>query len=145
MTNQLTLRSINFPDIHKFAVGFDSMFDEFTKVRDHGNYPPYNVIKYTEDKFAIEVAVAGFKEGDIEIQVEKNQLVVKGEQALDINESIEYLHKGISARNFVRSWTLADYVKVQEAQVTNGILTIVLERIVPENEKPKTIAISYNK
>ena len=62
MTNQLTLRSINFPDIHKFAVGFDSMFDEFTKVRDHGNYPPYNVIKYTEDKFAIEVAVAGFKE-----------------------------------------------------------------------------------
>jgi molecular chaperone IbpA len=145
MTNQLTLRSINFPDIHKFAVGFDSMFDEFTKVRDHGNYPPYNVIKYTEDKFAIEVAVAGFKEGDIEIQVEKNQLVVKGEQALDINESIEYLHRGISARNFVRSWTLADYVKVQEAQVTNGILTIVLERIVPENEKPKTIAISYNK
>ena len=145
MTNQLTLRSINFPDIHKFAVGFDSMFDEFTKVRDHGNYPPYNVIKYTEDKFAIEVAVAGFKEGDIEIQVEKNQLVVKGEQALDINESIEYLHRGISARNFVRSWTLADYVKVQEAQVTNGILTIVLERIVPENEKPKTIAITYNK
>ena len=142
MTNQLTLRSINFPDIHKFAVGFDSMFDEFTKVRDHGNYPPYNVIKYTEDKFAIEVAVAGFKEGDIDITVEKGQLSVKGEKALDVSESVEYLHRGISARNFQRTWTLADHVEVVGADVQDGILTINLERQVPEELKPKRITIN---
>lgn len=147
MTN-LQLRSLDIPSIHKFAVGFDNVFDELLRVTNQQhttNYPPYNVIKYTEDKFAIEVAVAGFKEGDIDVTVEKNQLFVKGEKAISLSEGTEYLHRGISARNFMRSWTLADHVDVQGATVEDGILTIMLERIVPEEQKPKKIAINFNK
>lgn len=147
MTN-LTLRSLDIPSIHKFAVGFDNMFDELlrnTSQQASTNYPPYNVIKHSEDKFTIELAVAGFKEGDIDVQIEKNQLTVTGEQATELNTEREYLHRGISARNFTRVWTLADNVEVKGAEVANGILTISLERYIPEEQKPKKIAISYNK
>ena len=147
MTN-LTLRSLDIPSIHKFAVGFDQMFDELlrqTAGSNSANYPPYNVVKHSEDKFSIELAVAGFKEGDIDITVEKNQLTVKGEKAIELNENVEYLHRGISARNFQRSWTLADHVEVAGAEVRDGILTIQLERQVPEEQKPKKIAITFNK
>jgi molecular chaperone IbpA len=148
MTNTLTLRSLDIPSIHKFAVGFDNMFDELlrnTSQQASTNYPPYNVIKHSEDKFTIELAVAGFKEGDINVQIEKNQLTVTGDQATELNNEREYLHRGISARNFTRVWTLADNVEVKGAEVANGILTISLERYVPEEQKPKKIAISYNK
>ena len=148
MTNTLTLRSLDIPSIHKFAVGFDQMFDELlrhTSNSNSNNYPPYNVVKHSEDKFSIELAVAGFKEGDIDITVEKNQLTVKGEKAIELSESVEYLHRGISARNFYRNWTLADHVEVIGARVEDGILTIQLERQVPEEQKPKKIAINYNK
>lgn len=147
MTN-LTLRSLDIPSIHKFAVGFDNMFDELlrnTSQQASTNYPPYNVIKHSEDKFTIELAVAGFKEGDIDVQIEKNQLTVTGEQVTELNSEREYLHRGISARNFTRVWTLADNVEVKGAEVANGILTISLERYIPEEQKPKKIAISYNK
>lgn len=148
MTN-VSLRSIDIPSLHKFAVGFDNMFDELMRVtsasQNGTNYPPYNVVKHTEDKFSIELAVAGFEEGDIDIIVEKNQLSVKGEKAVDLNQNVEYLYRGISARNFYRTWTLADHVEVIGANVTNGILIINLERQVPEEQKPKKIAISYNK
>ena len=147
MTN-LTLRSLDIPSIHKFAVGFDHMFDELlrqTAGTNSTNYPPYNVVKHSEDKFSIELAVAGFKEGDIDITVEKNQLTVKGEKAIELNENVEYLHRGISARNFQRSWTLADHVEVAGAEVRDGILTVQLERQVPEEQKPKKIAITFNK
>jgi molecular chaperone IbpA len=147
MTN-LSLRSLDIPSIHKFAVGFDHMFDELlrqTAGTNSTNYPPYNVVKHSEDKFSIELAVAGFKEGDIDIIVEKNQLSVKGEKAVELNENVEYLHRGISSRNFHRTWTLADHVEVAGAEVRDGILTVLLERQVPEEQKPKKIAISYNK
>jgi molecular chaperone IbpA len=147
MTN-LTLRSLDIPSIHKFTVGFDQMFDDLirtTNIQSQSNYPPYNVVKYSEDKFAIEVAVAGFKEGDIDVTVEKNQLTVKGEKAVELSQSAEYVHRGISARAFIRSWTLADFVEVTGAVVENGILTVNLDRVVPEEQKPKKIAISFNK
>lgn len=148
MTTTLSLRSLDIPSIHKFAVGFDQMFDELlrhTSNTQGTNYPPYNVVKYSEDKFAIEIAVAGFKDGDIDVTVEKNQLTIKGEKAIPLNEGVEYLHRGISARSFVRSWTLADHVEVVNANVADGILTINLERIVPEESKPKKIAINFTK
>lgn len=146
MTNQLTLRSLDIPSIHKFAVGFDSMFDELLRTTAQTtNYPPYNIVKLSEDKFAIELAVAGFKDGDIDVQVERNQLTVTGEQSVNIDQPVEYLHRGISSRSFTRTWTLADHVEVKGAEVANGILTITLERIVPEEQKPKKIAINFNK
>lgn len=146
MTNQLTLRSLDIPNIHKFAVGFDSVFDELLRTTAQTtNYPPYNIVKHSEDKFAIELAVAGFKNGDIDVQVERNQLTVTGEQSVNLDHQVEYLHHGISSRSFTRTWTLADHVVISGAEVANGILTINLERIIPEDQKPKKIAINYNK
>lgn len=146
MTN-LSLRSIDIPSIHKFAVGFENVFDELMRQTSiqQTNYPPYNVVKHSEDSFSIEVAVAGFKEGDIDITVEKNVLTVKGDKAVDLTVNHEYLYRGISARNFTRTWTLADHVEVAGAVVQDGILTIQLERQVPEEQKPKKIAVSFNK
>jgi molecular chaperone IbpA len=145
MTNQLTLRSLDIPSIHKFAVGFDNMFDELMRTSQaNTNYPPYNVVKYSEDVFSIELAVAGFKDGEVTITTERNQLTVKGEQNPELYER-EYLHRGISSRSFVRTWTLADHVEVVGANSENGILTISLERKVPEEQKPKAIAITYTK
>lgn len=150
MTNQLTLRSLDIPSIHKFAVGFDNIFDELQRVTtQRENYPPYNVLKIDDDHFTIEVAVAGFEEGDINITVEKNILTIKGEQAIKVYKEQElepeYLHRGISSRNFARTFTLADHVEVIGAKAENGILKIELERQVPEEQKPKTIAITYKK
>lgn len=147
MTN-LTLRSLDIPSIHKFAVGFEDVFDELlraTNQQHSSNYPPYNVVKFGNDRFAIELAVAGFKDGDIDVTVEKNQLTVRGEKATQVDDSIEYLYRGISARSFLKSWTLADHVEVTGANVADGILTVHLERVVPEEQKPKKIAISFNK
>ena len=144
--NTLTLRSLDIPSIHKFAVGFDNMFDELMRSSQiNTNYPPYNIVKHSEDAFSIELAVAGFKDGEVTITTERNQLTVKGEQVIDLDDTREYLHRGISARSFVRSWTLADHVEVTGAKSVNGILTISLERKIPEEQKPKTIAISYIK
>jgi len=150
MTNQLTLRSLDIPSIHKFTVGFDNIFDELQRVtsQNRDNYPPYNVIKHSDDQFSIELAVAGFHDGDIDVEVEANQLTIKGEQTQNLDDllkEIEYLHRGISARNFVRTFTLADHVEVTNALVANGILTVSLERKIPEEKKPKKIAISFNK
>jgi molecular chaperone IbpA len=151
MTNQLTLRSLDIPSIHKFGIGFDNIFDELMRMnaqQGQSNYPPYNVIKHSDDQFSIELAVAGFHDGDIDVEVESNQLTIKGEQTQNLDDllkDIEYLHRGISARNFVRTFTLADHVEVTNALVANGILTVNLERKIPEEKKPKKIAISYNK
>ena len=148
MTPNLTLRSLDIPSIHKFGIGFDTVFDELTRLREsqhNSNYPPYNIVKLDEDRFNIELAVAGFRPGDVSVIVEKSNLTVKGEQKMDLDSPTEYLHRGISARTFTRSFTLADYVEVVGALVENGILTISLERKVPEVDKPKHIEILYTK
>ena len=151
MTRELTLRTLDIPSIHKFGIGFDSILDELMRVnaqQANTNYPPYNIVKHSEDAFAIELAVAGFREGDINITLEKNVLTIKGEQTVSLDElekDVEYVHRGISARNFDRVFTLADYVEVIGAKAENGILTIELERQVPEEQKPKTVAITYTK
>jgi molecular chaperone IbpA len=148
MTNTLTLRSFDIPSIHKFAVGFDGVFDEILRLSNQQkdtNYPPYNIVKYSDNKFVIELAVAGFKDGDITVTVDKNLLTIEGSQSVDLNSNVEYLHRGISARNFTRTFTLADHVEVVDATVNNGIMGIVLERIVPDELQPKKIAITFNK
>ncbi len=151
MTRELTLRTLDIPSIHKFGIGFDNILDELMRVNAqqvNTNYPPYNIVKRSEDAFAIEIAVAGFREGDVNITLEKNVLTITGAQTTDLEEleeEVEYLHRGISARNFTRTFTLADHVKVLGAAAENGILKIELERQVPEEQKPKTVAITYNK
>jgi molecular chaperone IbpA len=151
MTNTLTLRSFDIPSIHKFGIGFDNIFDELMRVSNQQstqNYPPYNVVKHSEDKFVIELAVAGFREGDIAVTVEKNVLTINGEKIESLDElekNVEYLHRGISSRSFTRTFTLADHVEVVSASSDSGILSITLERKVPEELQPKKIEIAYNK
>jgi len=146
-SNTLHLRSADIPQFYKFGVGFDTIVDELLRISQQQNqqtYPPYNVIRDTEDKFTIEVAVAGFTEGEIDVTIERSTLVIRGEQTRQ-EDTREYLHKGISARDFTRSFTLAEHVEVVGAEVTNGILSIKLFRKVPESAKPKAIAITYTR
>lgn len=145
MTKQLSLRSLDIPSIHKFGIGFDNMFDELMRMNAQQslNYPPYNIVKQTDDTFFIEVATAGFGEGEVSVNLDNRVLTIKGEKSEDL--VAEYLHKGISTRDFVREFTLAEHVEVVSATQQDGILTIQLERIVPEEKKPKSIAINYTK
>lgn len=142
-TQLTTLRPTIFPDIHKFTVGFDDFFRDLENRHQtlDTNYPPYNVIRETEEKFLVELAVAGFDKDEISITVEKQVLTVSGKQQED-TEGVDYIHRGISGRDFIRTWTLADYVEVVDATFNNGILSISLERKLPESQKPKTIAIT---
>ena len=149
--NTLTLRSFDVPSIHKFAVGFDNIFDEILRVsaqQTNQNYPPYNIVKHGEDTFVIELAVAGFNEGDITITVDKKVLIIEGQKfdtSKELETDVEYIHRGISSRNFTRTFTLADHVEVVDASSKNGILSITLERHIPEELKPKTVEIRFNK
>ena len=151
MTRELNLRALDIPSIHKFGIGFDNIFDELMRAhaqQTNNNYPPYNIVKHSEDEFAIELAVAGFREGDMEIVLEKNVLSIKGDRStahLNEDHPVTYLHQGIGGRRFNREFTLAEHVEVAGAVLVDGILTINLERVVPEEQKPKKVAITYNK
>lgn len=147
MTNQLTLRSLDIPSIHKFAVGFDSLFDEMIRINAQQggtNYPPFNIVQINEDEYVISLAVAGFGPDNIDVTKEGNYLVIDGAPVLPL-EDINYLHKGISTRNFRREFKLADHVEIENCNLELGILSIKLKRTIPEEQKPKKIAINYNK
>ena len=138
-----------FNSLKPFSIGFDDMFDQFESMLGNGgfvqnNYPPYNIRKVGKDKYAIELAVAGFNKNDVEIEYEDKLLTVKTKK---INKSVEensdeIIHRGISQRSFSRSFTIADDVKVNGAELKDGLLTIVCEKIVPEQKKKKLITIS---
>ena len=151
MTKTLTLRSLDIPSLHKFGIGFDNMFDELLRVnaqQSNNNYPPYNIVQINENEYMISVAVAGFGHDNLTVTKEKNFLVIEGNHALNnVGTDMEptYLHKGISERNFRREFRLADHVEIENAHLELGILSIHLKREVPEEQKPKTIAISYAK
>ena len=131
-----------FPFPRSSFVGFDKLFDELTRAQlgTQNNYPPHNVVKVDEDKFIIELALAGFKSEDLDIQLKDSILTVTGKK----EDEREYYHKGISSREFVRTFTLGEYVEVTGATLVDGILSINLERVVPEEERPKKIEINQN-
>jgi molecular chaperone IbpA len=141
------LNHLDIPQINKFGIGFDSIFEDIHRlatVAGKDNYPPYNVIKIDDDHFAIELALAGIDKEALDIQVDQNQLTISTEK-VESDEELEYLHKGISQRGFSRSFTLADHVIVQGADMVNGVLKISLERQLPEELKPRKIDISSAK
>lgn len=148
MTNTLEFRTIDLPSFARHAIGFNRLFNEmnrsFANSRNSDNYPPYNIAKLDDTHFVIEIAVAGFLEDEIDVELKENSLIVKGIKAKKEQET-EYVHKGISTRSFERTFTLADNVEVRAATVQNGILAIALEQIVPEEHKPKKIKIAYTK
>jgi len=148
--NTLTLRSLDIPSIHKFAVGFDNMFDEILRVnaqQSNTNYPPYNVVQINEDEFMISIAVAGFGLDNLSVTKDKNFLIIEGKNTIKEEDlpDINYLHKGISARDFRREFKLADFVEIENAHLELGILNVHLKREIPEEQKPKSIAITYTK
>jgi molecular chaperone IbpA len=141
------LTSLDLSPFYRNSVGVDRLFDRLINQIDTAsstNYPPYNILKTGENTFEVQVAVAGFSQGEIEVSVKDGNLIISGEKLnTELPEGHEYTHQGISARRFVRSFSLADYVEVESAVAQDGILTVKLERHVPEAMKPKTIAITY--
>jgi molecular chaperone IbpA len=148
MTKTLTLRSFDIPTLTKFGIGFDNMFDELMRVsaqQSGSNYPPYNVVQVNEDEYTISLAVAGFGLDNLSVTKDKNFLIIEGKEYQSDSEKIEpnYLHKGISNRDFRREFKLAGHVEISHAHLELGILSVHLRREVPEDAKPKTIAITY--
>ena len=150
MTKTLTLRSFDIPAIHKFGIGFDNMFDELMRVsaqQSTTNYPPYNIVQVNEDEYMISVAVAGFGPDNLSVTKDKKFLIIEGKHSAETVESPDaaytFLHKGISERSFRREFQLADHVEISNAHLELGILSIHLRREVPEEAKPKAIAITY--
>ena len=138
------ITSFDLAPFYRNTVGIDRLFDRITRQIDAaatGNYPPYDIVVTGDSTYEIRVAAAGFRLEEINIEYHEGQLAVTGTK--DETPDHEYLHHGISNRSWVRSWTLADYVEVKAAVMKDGILTIKLERIVPETMKPKKIEISY--
>jgi molecular chaperone IbpA len=145
---QVYINTLDIPSIQRFAVGFDRMFDELSRTAgtlNASNYPPYNIIKESETIWKIEVAVAGFDESELDVEIVNNELIVTGAVNKENKVEAQYLHQGIAGRDFERTFALADNVEVKGASVKNGILTVTLEHIVPESAKPKKIAITFQK
>ena len=139
-----------FNTLRPFSIGFDDMFDQFESMLGNGgltmqsNYPPYNIRKTGKDNYAIEVALAGFNKNDVEVEFEDNLLTVRTkvvDKSNEKTENSEIIHKGISQRQFARSFTIADDVKVNGAELKDGLLTISCERVIPEHKKRKLIEI----
>ena len=139
-----------FNSLRPFSIGFDDMFDQFESMLGNGgmpmqsNYPPYNIRKTGKDNYSIEVALAGFNKKDVEVEFEDNILTVRTKQlnkSEDQNVDGEIIHKGISQRQFARSFTIADDVKVNVAELKDGLLTIACERILPDHKKKRLIDI----
>lgn len=140
------MRTLDLTPLYRSAIGFDrlaSLFDEAARV-DTPAYPPYNIELVDENKYCITMAVAGFSENELEVEVEGDSLKVSGRKEKD-EEAKKYLHQGIAARNFERRFNLADHVEVRGARVENGLLHIDLERVIPEAMKPRKIEIEHKK
>jgi len=120
-------------DIDRYSIGLDRIFDSFNSIQQDVNYPPYNLVKVDENTFSLELALAGFAENEVKVYTENSQLVVEAAKA-DTDQR-EYVHRGLAARSFTRTWTLSDDVEVKEVKFENGILAVALVRIVPENHK----------
>ena len=146
----MTSRDLSiFNSLRPFSIGFDDMFDQFESMLDNGrvvqnNYPPYNIRKVGKDKYAIELAIAGFDRNDVEVEYEDKLLTVRSKK---IDKTVkkdtnEIIHRGISHRSFSKSFTIADDVKVSGADLKHGLLTINCEKIVPEEKKKKIIPIN---
>ncbi|MEX0317124.1 MAG: Hsp20 family protein [Ruegeria sp.] len=142
------MRSFDFAPLHRATIGFDQIADMMDRVLTSDmaqpSYPPYNIEKTAADAYRISVAVAGFAEEDLTVELKENSLVVAGKKAAEDKERT-YLHRGIATRAFERRFTLADHVRVTGASHENGMLHIDLQREVPEALKPRRIEITSSK
>ena len=128
-------------NISPFTIGFDRTFDTLALLANSkqqtSNYPPYNIRKLSEDKYTIELAVAGFEESEIDIEAAGENLTIKGSKDQDASEGL--VHQGLAARNFNKTFVLSDDMVIKGAALSNGMLYIGIERIIPEDKKPRKI------
>ena len=144
MTRNLSI----WNSLRPFSVGFDSIFDEFDRMlesteRYSTNYPPYNIKRVNDTDYRIEVALAGYSKDDIEVELKDSALTVRNkskEQTVD-EKGNGVIHKGISTRQFERAFTISEDIKIKDAELKNGLLTIDLERIIPDEKKSRLIEI----
>ncbi len=136
------MRTIDLSPLYRSVVGFDRLADllDSASTEAASGYPPYNIERTGENAYRVEIAVAGFKTEDLNIEVKENLLTVQGRKPAN-DEAKRYLHRGLAERNFERKFQLADYVVVEDAQLANGLLSISLKRELPEALKPRRIEI----
>jgi molecular chaperone IbpA len=137
------MRTIDFSPLYRSVVGFDRLADllDAATTETASGYPPYNIERTGDNSYRIEIAVAGFKSKDLNIEIKENLLTVQGRKA-ESDEARRYLHRGLAERNFERRFQLADYVVVTDAQLADGLLSLSLKRELPEALKPRRIEIS---
>jgi molecular chaperone IbpA len=129
--------------LNRALVGFDRMFNE--RINANQSYPPYNIIKLDDDNYRVEIAVAGFTLSEIDVEVDRNVLVIKGERNREETE-VEYLHRGLAYRSFEKTLTLAEHMEVGAASIKDGVLRIDVKRVIPEALKPRKVeVIGYDK
>ncbi len=141
----LSLGRLNFGPLVPSTVGFDRYFDAFEAldkaITTHTtNYPPHNIVKNDDNNYIVELAVAGFKEEEIEVELVKNELVIRGNKPVEDTRS--FLHRGIATRSFKKIVHLVDTIKVKGARLDNGILSVALENVIPKDDLPKRIPIT---
>jgi molecular chaperone IbpA len=140
MTQLRTIDTAALAQLSKALVGFDRYFT--APHHQNGNYPPHNIVKYSDNSYGIEVAVAGFTKEEVTVEVDQDQLTIRGiKNRPNVDVGIEYLHRGLAARDFEQTFTLAEYMEVRGAKVENGMLQIDIQRLVPEALKPRQIEI----
>ena len=142
-----TLFDTVWRDISPFAVGFDRTFDALSIMANSKsqsvNYPPYNIRKVSDEQYTIELAVAGFEEEDVDVEVQGETLIISGKRPNEASEGL--VHQGLASRNFVRKFVLSDDIQVKGAALSNGMLYIGMERFIPEDQKPKKINLTSKK
>ena len=125
-----------------WTIGFDSMFNRLEKLNEKpSGYPPHNVVKHDDNRFEIAIAVAGFKEEDLLVEQDQNVLTIASKD-VDLNGDKEYIHKGIATRKFDKAFTLGEFIEVKKVALVDGILSVHLEKNIPEEKKPKTFKIN---
>lgn len=130
--------------LNRVLVGFDRLFDDIEHRfanQIQSNYPPYNILKTGEDTYEIQIAVSGFTKEEISVEVDQNHLIIKGERLRDDDDGVQYLYRGLAARDFTKVFPLADHMEVDTGSIKNGILTVYLKRIIPESLKPRKIKL----
>jgi molecular chaperone IbpA len=138
------MRRLDLTPLYKSSIGFDhlaSVLDQLSSLDSENGFPPYNIERLAENSYRITMAVAGFGEEDLSIEVKEGTLSVRGVKKAD-DRARQYIHQGIAARNFERRFRLAEYVEVSAASLEHGLLHIDLKRELPETMKPRTISIS---
>jgi molecular chaperone IbpA len=147
---QYRLSTFDLPTLRRHTIGFDRLFNELSRTFENSktvdNYPPHNVLQTGDNTYTVELAVTGFREDELSVQMKDKLLRVEGTHDLATEEAatVEYIHRGLAQRNFIKEWTLPEHMEVKSVRVRNGIMFIMLEQLIPEEQKPKSIAITFD-